>query len=174
MPLRPAERDNLTLHIFTHPSFKIFRTLFLKLLFLFYVLLTLLFVSCVWTSYLPLNSTVADIKSQVISYHNTPYHNIPYHNTPYHNTPYHTVSSRTCWWQTWSLSHNCLFISARIAQSFSYWVTWRRVRFTWNTNESMAILMLLIWLTKFYVLLTVHISVTLVNDQLDAQFFYFI
>ena len=26
----------------------------------------------------------------------------------------------------------------------------------------------------FYVLLTVHLSITLVNDQLDAQFFYFI
>ena len=26
----------------------------------------------------------------------------------------------------------------------------------------------------FYVLLTAHLSVTLVNDQLDAQFFYFI
>ena len=26
----------------------------------------------------------------------------------------------------------------------------------------------------FYVLLTVHLSLTLVNDQLDAQFFYFI
>ena len=25
----------------------------------------------------------------------------------------------------------------------------------------------------FYVLLTVHLSITLVNDQLDAQFFYF-
>jgi len=26
----------------------------------------------------------------------------------------------------------------------------------------------------FYVLLTVHLSITLVNDQLDAQLFYFI
>ena len=28
--------------------------------------------------------------------------------------------------------------------------------------------------TNFNVLLTVHLSITLVNDQLDAQFFYFI
>jgi len=28
--------------------------------------------------------------------------------------------------------------------------------------------------TFFYVLLTVHLSITLVNDQLDAQFLYFI
>ena len=26
----------------------------------------------------------------------------------------------------------------------------------------------------FFVLLTVHLGITLVNDQLDAQFFYFI
>ena len=29
-------------------------------------------------------------------------------------------------------------------------------------------------MTNFDVLLTVHLSITLVNDQLDAQFFYFI
>jgi len=37
-----------------------------------------------------------------------------------------------------------------------------------------AALIRFVTLLNFDVLLTVHVSITLVNDQLDAQFFYFI
>ena len=66
MPLRPAERQLDFAGFYSH--FLQNNSCPVKNVLSFYIFLVRLFVSCVWISYLPLNSTVANIKSQVISY----------------------------------------------------------------------------------------------------------
>ena len=64
--------------------------------------------------------------------------------------------------------HSANFIAAVICYSCSYWIIKRTTRIFGYSNNNVYIRQ-----GFFYVLLTVHLSISLDNDQLDAHLLYF-